>query len=256
MLLYVTTGAWGAGTGTPLDADEIDENFYTLHLRIQDLEDNPPSAVGISNIQVIGSQLKIFLSDATEFGPYTLPIAAFQWRGNWVDTQQYYELDIVTVIGQGLYMVLIDHIAVAPFDEARVITGNPVYLKLFGDDPFRYDFGPFVPGKPGLGIVDGSRLYSHLFAQDVYILEDMPETRFELATAPAADLVFPIRKNGATVIGNLTFPTGQTDPVITFPDSVQFTNVDRISIMKPAAVDVSALELTGTVVGRRGTLAP
>lgn len=254
MIIYVTTGAWGAGTGVPNSAAQIDANFYDLDARVADLETNPPLPVNISNIQVIGSQLKIFMDNGDEYGPFTLPVATFEWRGPWVATQQYYELDLVTVVGEGLFMVRVDHVADATFDPDRTITGNQVYLKLFGDDPFRYDFGPFIPGKPGLGIADGARLYSHLFAQDVYLLENLPETIFELANAPTADLVFPLRKGGATAIGDLTFEAGQTDPIITFPDDLQFVAGERISIMKPAAVDATALELTGTFVGRRGTL--
>jgi hypothetical protein len=29
-IVYVTTGAWGTGTGTPNSAAQVDGNFYTL----------------------------------------------------------------------------------------------------------------------------------------------------------------------------------------------------------------------------------
>ncbi|RUW79623.1 hypothetical protein [Mesorhizobium sp. M2A.F.Ca.ET.067.02.1.1] len=77
-ITYRTAGAWGAGQGYNLDAAQIDANFYFLDQRVQDLIDNPPQAVGISNITVVGTQMTIYLADATVLGPYTLPQAAFR----------------------------------------------------------------------------------------------------------------------------------------------------------------------------------
>ena len=36
-IVYVTTGAWGAGTGTPNSAAQVDGNFYDVDQRIVDL---------------------------------------------------------------------------------------------------------------------------------------------------------------------------------------------------------------------------
>lgn len=257
-LLYVTTDMlkWGAGTGAPLSASQIDLNFWQLHERVLALETDPPTAVGISNIQVIGSQLTITLSDATSFGPYTLPTATFESRGEAVESAAYYELDVVSVVGHGLYLVLIDHTMVFPFDPDRVISGNPVYKLLFGDDPYRYDFGPFIPDKPGLGITPGKRIFSHLFKTDVYFPIDFVGSEFLLETAPAADLEFPIRHN-ASVIGTLTFAAASINGVFDVAAALQLVDGDRLSLMTPTGgVDAAALELTGTFVGRRGLLAP
>ena len=37
-IVYVTTGAWGAGTGTPNSAAQVDGNFYDVDQRIVDLD--------------------------------------------------------------------------------------------------------------------------------------------------------------------------------------------------------------------------
>jgi len=64
--------------GSNLTPAEADANIRDLDGRITDLEENPPEAVGISNITVVGTQMTIYLADATVLGPYTLPQAAFR----------------------------------------------------------------------------------------------------------------------------------------------------------------------------------
>ncbi|TIM09126.1 hypothetical protein [Mesorhizobium sp.] len=77
-IVYRTTGAWGVGQGYNLTALQVDGNFYDLDQRIQAIEDNPPEPVNISNITVVGTQMTIYLEDATVFGPFTLPQANFR----------------------------------------------------------------------------------------------------------------------------------------------------------------------------------
>lgn len=61
-----------------LTAAEVDGNFTDLDGRVTTLEDNPPEPVNISNITVSGTQMTIYLEDATVFGPFTLPQANFR----------------------------------------------------------------------------------------------------------------------------------------------------------------------------------
>jgi hypothetical protein len=254
-ILYVTDGPWGIGTGAPHTASQADNNFYDLSVRIDYLEENPPMPVNISNIQVEGSQMMIYMDNGDQYGPFTLPIATFEYRGEYVPTAMYYELDVITVLGHGVYFVLVDHVAPDPFNEDLLVDGQPAYRKIYGDDSYVYHMGCFIPGKPGLGIPDGKRIWSHLFALDVYVLADMPETLFALETAPTSELVFQIRKNNAA-IGSVTFAAGATtDFTVDFAATTQFVPFDRLSLMKPGAVDATALELTATFVGRRGTAA-
>lgn len=128
---YRTAGAWGPGEGRNLTAAEIDTNFYGHETRIGDLETDPPSAVGISNFVVDGTQLTIFLSNGTQFGPYTLPTAQFRSRGVWVAATGYFALDLVEVAGQGLYLVLQNHTSDAAFDEAATNSSGDLYQLIF-----------------------------------------------------------------------------------------------------------------------------
>src|SRR6185369_1063270 len=64
--------------GSPLTSDEVDGNFHDLDDRVSDIEGSPPAANGIANIVVDGTQMTIYLDDATVLGPYTLPQANFR----------------------------------------------------------------------------------------------------------------------------------------------------------------------------------
>lgn len=101
-LTYVDNGPWGAGKLAPLNKPEFDYNTYTLHLRIQAVEDNPPEPVSISGFSQIGSQFFINLTDATQHGPFALPspaVGAAPWRR--VDDPVY-----IPVIGDAGRMLL------------------------------------------------------------------------------------------------------------------------------------------------------
>ncbi|MBZ9705393.1 hypothetical protein LB543_01445 [Mesorhizobium sp. ESP7-2] len=78
MLTYVGNGAWGSGKGAPLDVSEFDGNIWELVQRIAAIIADIPAPLNISNITVIGTQMTIYLENATVFGPFTLPQADFR----------------------------------------------------------------------------------------------------------------------------------------------------------------------------------
>jgi len=71
------TAAWGAGKGGDLTPAEVDQNFFNISEAIDALGTGPQPAE-IDTIAVSGSQMTITLSDATVFGPYTLPTSSFR----------------------------------------------------------------------------------------------------------------------------------------------------------------------------------
>ena len=117
--------------GSNLTAAEFDGNFSDLDGRVTSLQNNPPVAVGISNIAVSGSQLIIYLSDGTSFGPFALPIATFVPRGNWTASTVYYAMDLVTVPADGVYLVLSDHTSAGSFDAAASNSEGAIYSLIF-----------------------------------------------------------------------------------------------------------------------------
>lgn len=117
--------------GSNLSAEEFDGNTHDLDDRITALQNNPPVAVGISNIAVSGSQLIIYLSNGTSFGPFNLPIATFVPRGNWTASTVYYAMDLVTVPAAGVYLVLSDHTSAGSFDAAASNSEGAIYSLIF-----------------------------------------------------------------------------------------------------------------------------
>ncbi|PSJ55755.1 hypothetical protein [Pseudaminobacter soli (ex Li et al. 2025)] len=76
--VYRTDGPWGLGKGSNLTPGEVDANFWGLTQRVAELLADIPAPVNISNIDVSGTQMKIFLEDGRQFGPFTLPQANFR----------------------------------------------------------------------------------------------------------------------------------------------------------------------------------
>lgn len=130
---YRTAGAWGPGLGRNLTPGEVDGNFWDHEGRISDIEDNPPAAIGISNITSNGSQFTVYLEDGTSFGPFTLPVAAFRSRGEWAAATVYFINDIVYVPGSGVYRVVTNHTSAGSFSnsadyELLLPSNNPAVI--------------------------------------------------------------------------------------------------------------------------------
>lgn len=246
---------WGAGnglgTGGNLTPQQADEDIWVLHSRIQVLEDNPPTARSIESFTVIGSQLQVNMSDGSTEGPFDLPIATFQMKGDWVNDMTYYPLDVVSVPHDGLYVVNIQHTtpaSPATFDpQADDGSGNLLYTKVFGDDAWIYDVGWFYPGQPGLGIEDDAPIAAHLFRRAVICPANLVDSGAELRVPPASDLSFDLQVNGV-VKGSVDFASGETVGTFTFATQVSCAPGDIIQIMKPSAVDSAAKDLTVTLI--------
>lgn len=136
-LIYRTANMlrWGAGKGGDLDAEEVDKNFADLEERVWNMEENPPAAAGISNITQSGNQFTVYLSDATEFGPFTLPVASFRFlQDGWQPETGLFTWDVFVHERAGFYLVLQDHVTGDTFDPDEATTEGNVYRFLF--NPF------------------------------------------------------------------------------------------------------------------------
>lgn len=128
---YVTAGAWGSGTGAPLNPSDVDDNFYGHETRIGGLETNPPIPISIASFETSGSQFYVHLTDSSILGPYALPQITWNFRGAWTATTVYAAFDVVFVNG-GAYMVLRNHTSAATFDpSANDGSGHKFYGLLF-----------------------------------------------------------------------------------------------------------------------------
>lgn len=115
-VIYRTAGPWGAGKGANLVPAEVDGNFYDVDQRITAVEDDLPDvANGIAFFSVSGSLFSVHMTNGTVQGPFALPKAAWNFRGEWTASTIYYVDDVVTANGS-VYMVLINHTSAPTFD--------------------------------------------------------------------------------------------------------------------------------------------
>lgn len=265
-IVFRTTdgGRWGAaggtGTGGNLTPLQFDENMWAFLVRMEALESNPPVAVSIASITVIGSTFQVNLTNGTHQGPFNLPIATFNATGNWVNAMTYARLDLVEAPHFGLYMVLIPHttpVSPALFDPEAVDTtvgsptiGQPLYQLMFGEDTYIYDLGFFFPGRPGIGIDDGTAIAGHVFVHPVSLPATLDGSEAKLRVGPAAALSFPLKLN-ATTVGSVDFAIAATVGTFTFAADIAVVAGDVLTVIKPTAVDVDARELSITVKATR-----
>lgn len=126
---FRTSGAWGAGKGSNLTPAEVDNNFYDKETRIAALE-GAGVGVGIDTITVSGNQMTITLTDSSVQGPFTLPTAAWQPKGEWQPSTVYYAYDVVTYLGSG-FLVNLDHTSDSTFDAGATDGSLEIYTRLW-----------------------------------------------------------------------------------------------------------------------------
>lgn len=127
MTTYRTTGAWGAGKGSDLTPVEVDTNFWDIIERIVTIEELPDPSAGIESFSVIGTDFYVQMTDATQLGPYPLPLVKFTARGAWTPSTPYVVMDTFDN-GGALYMVLVNHTSALTFDAgANDGLGNEYY---------------------------------------------------------------------------------------------------------------------------------
>jgi hypothetical protein len=241
---------WGAGTGVDLDAVNIDLNFWELYSRMKNLETHPPAAISISNVQVVGTQMQFNMSDGSFFGPFTLPIATFEWRGDFFPGRPYNQLDLVSVPGQGLFMARLASTSTTFDPLAQDGSGNFIWLQVFGEDTFIYDFGFFYPGRPGIGVEVDTAMAAHVLVRAVVLPTGLVGSEAVLQIAPSADLSFQLRKNAAA-IGSVDFAAGATVGTFTFTGDVSCGIGDIVRLIRPTGIDTAARELSVTILANR-----
>jgi hypothetical protein len=252
-LIFRTTDAarWGSGKGSPLRADEVDVNFWILLQLFLQLEANPVQPNQISNITSDGTAITITMADASTFGPFVLPVAEFEWRGNWTPATAYNKWDLFETT-TGLFLVLQAHTSNATFNSADGNVAGAFY-RLLIKYPVTMDIGFFSPGKPGTGIADGFPIFAYLFAHDAYLLANLPDSRAVADAAFTSAQSFDIQQNG-DVIGTLDFGAGATLGTFSFAADVQFVKGDVLKVMKPAAIDATGASLNVTFAAIKGEI--
>ena len=150
-IVYVTTGAWGGGTGTPNTAAQVDGNFYDLDQRVVALNADLAEGKRIESVTYTGNSMTFhFTDDTTQIIP--LPVATLQYVGDWTNDTPYMVGHLFTA-DNGFYQVLEPHTTPpwpTPFDPNATdgsTAQNPLYSLWMPLRDVNYDAAIFVPGS-------------------------------------------------------------------------------------------------------------
>ena len=233
--------------GSPLTSAEVDANFLELRMGLDAILAGEVEPVGIADISVVAGSLTVTLTDTTEFGPFPIPVSAFNWRGEWANGTSYSINDFFTVAGLGVFLTLEPHFAPGsgPFDPAAVNGSyEPLYRQVFGTTtPQAYhlalNFTGLIPG-------DQSVVYAHIPAQGLSLAQDLPGSVFRLLSATTAAISFALKKNGVA-FGSVDFEAAGTIGVVV-ATSETLVSGDLLTITAPAIADTTAANLVGTII--------
>src|SRR5262245_20873485 len=149
-IVYVTTGAWGAGTGTPNTAAQGDGNFYDLDQRIVAVNADLAEGKRIATVTYTSNSMTFHYTDGTT-QVMPLPVATLEYAGQWLNDTSYQRGQMLSS-GNGFYQVLETH-TTPPWPEVfdpnaiADTDGDPLYGLWMPIRDVNYDAAIFVPGS-------------------------------------------------------------------------------------------------------------
>lgn len=209
-IVYVTTGAWGTGTGTPNSAAQVDGNFYNVDQRIVDLVADLAEGKRIDTVTYSPNSMTFHFTDGSS-QVIPLPVVTLQYVGPWTNNTPYTRGQMITA-ENGFYQVLEDHttpVAPAPFNPNATdgsTDNNPLYSLWMPINDVNYDAAIFVPGSIQR---ESDELLFQGIANRSMRLGSGDERAYAYLDAGndstgATDIILSIEKNG-TEIGTITF---------------------------------------------------
>jgi len=232
-IVYVTTGAWGAGTGAPNSAAQVDGNFYDVDQRIVDLVADLAEGKRIDTVTYTSNSMTFHFTDGTT-QVIPLPVATLEYVGNWMNSTPYTRASLFTA-GNGFYQVLVNHTTPAvpaPFDPNAVDgSSNPLYQLWMPLRDVNYDAAIFVPGSIQR---EADELLFQGIANRTMRLGSGDEgayARLDIANdaVGATDIIVSIEKND-TEIGTITIAVGEQDGAFNVPAATDFAEGDRYAL--------------------------
>jgi hypothetical protein len=236
-IVYVTTGAWGAGTGAPNSAAEVDGNFYDLDQRIVALNVDLAEGKRIESISATPNSMTFHFTDGTS-QVIPLPVAVITYVGQWTNSTPYTRGQMISARGIGMFQVLIDHMTPplpALFDPNATDGTNPLYSFWMPLYDVNYDAAIFVPGTAQRST--GEVLFQAVAGRTMQLVSGDAHAHayLDVGIATGTSIILSIQKNRVE-IGTVTFAVGGLDAgggkVGTFniPATVQFAEGDTYAI--------------------------
>ena len=213
-IVYVTTGAWGAGTGTPNSAAQVDGNFYDVDQRIIDLNADLAEGKRIDTVTYTPNSMTFHFTDGSS-QVIPLPIAVITYVGQWTNSTPYTRGQMVSVRGLGMFQVLVDHMTPplpAPFDPNATdesTDNNPLYSFWMPLYDVNYDAAIFAPGS--IQRTDGELLFQAVANRSMRLASGDAHCHAYLEagndSTGATDIILSIERNRVE-IGTITFTAG------------------------------------------------
>jgi hypothetical protein len=212
-IVYVTTGAWGAGTGTPNSAAQVDGNFFDLDQRVVDLVADLAEGKRIDTVTYTGNSMTFHFTDgSSQIIP--LPIATLEFVGPWMNDTPYQRGHMITA-SNGFYQVLENHTTPSPpavFDPNatdETTDQNPLYSLWMPTRDVNYDAAIFVPGSIQR---TADELLCEFVVNRAMLLPSGTANAYAYLdigndATGATDIIISIEKN-RTEIGTITFEAG------------------------------------------------
>jgi hypothetical protein len=255
-IVYVTTGAWGTGTGTPNSAAQVDGNFHDVDQRIVDLNADLAEGKRIESISYSPNSMTFHFTDGTsEVIP--LPIATITYVGQWTNSTPYSRGQMVSVRGLGMYQVLIDHTTPplpAVFDPNATdgtTDENPLYSFWMPLYDVNYDAAIFVPGSVQRNV--GDLLFQAIANRTMRLVSGNAHTYayLDVGIATGTNIILSIERNRVE-IGTITFAVGGLDSgggksgAFNIPATVDFAEGDTwaLRVTQSANASPSGLSVT------------
>ena len=249
-IVYVTSGAWGTGTGTPNSAAQVDGNFYNVDQRIVDLVADLAEGKRIDHVTYSSNSMTFYYTDGTS-QVIPLPVATLTLVGEWMNSTTYLRGNMVTYTPLGIFQVLQDHItppSPAPFDPNAVDgSGNPLYLMFMPLRDVNYDAAVFVPGS--IQRDAGELLWQGVANRAMKLPLGNAGCYAYLdagSTTGATDIILSIEKNG-TEIGTITFVSTAQAGTFSIPAEADFAAADRYALRITQSDSAEASDLSVTL---------
>jgi hypothetical protein len=212
-IVYVTTGAWGAGTGTPNSAAQVDGNFHDLDQRVVGLVADLAEGKRIETVTYTGNSMTFQFTDgSSQIIP--LPIATLEYVGTWTNDTPYQRGHMVST-RDGFWQVLENHTTPpepALFDPNatdETTDQNPLYQLWMPARDINYDAAIFVPGTIQR---DADELLCEFVVNRTMQLPSGTANAYAYLdigndATGATDIILSIEKNRVE-IGTITFEAG------------------------------------------------
>lgn len=261
---------WGNGFGSDLSATQVDINFWVLLTAIQAIQAEAAGQAGIDHFVVSANQLFVHLTNHFVLGPYILPMAQWNFRGEWSPSTSYAVFDVFTE-ARATYLVTLAHVSSSLFSAgANDGNGHNFYAQLLAAAP------PELPQTGAAGAVltwnnspaDVSwntptrniglyletsgqpieNVLDYLVPENMTFPQGLTGSLFGSSNHPTVDQEYDLFQDGGP-IGSVIFETDGTQ-TISFPHPIIFDVGDVFSIVGPSVPDPHHTRIRFTFVGQ------